>query len=346
MDTVDPQALSRHLAASGIDVAGPLELRPVGGGRSNLTLAVTDGSHRWILRRPPLGHYHPGAHDVAREHRVMAALRGSSVPVPVMVCLCEDPTVLGAPFYVMEEVPGQVLRTRELVAALPKDARARLAGSLVDTLADLHDVDVAGVGLGTLGKPDGYLQRQLSRWHRQYHSVSTRHTRLVDTLAANLTATMPASPRAAIVHGDFRIDNVIVRPDDPGRIAAVLDWEMATLGDPLADLATLVMFWDETGRPFNPITGGLTAFPGFLTGSEVVARYAARRHLDEEVVASLDWYLTFSRFKLAVILEQIHVRHASGQTEGPGFENIDLMVDQLLDECLAPAPLPDRKARP
>lgn len=336
MDGVDPQALRDHLEQQGVPVHGELDLSLVGGGKSNLTVAVTDGENRWILRRPPLGDFHPGAHDVSREHRVMRALGHSPVPVPTVVTTCEDPSVLGAPFYVMDEVPGVVLRTRDLVEELPVATRSRLSEALVDTLADLHDVDVAGVGLESLGKPEGYLERQLARWHRQYHSVSTRHAGLVDTIAGGLTSTMPASPAASVVHGDFRIDNVIVPVDDPGRIAAVLDWEMATLGDPLADLATLVMFWDEVGRPYNPITGGLTAFPGFLDVSEVVARYAARRDLDPGTVASLDWYLTFSRFKLAVILEQIHVRHTAGQTQGAGFEGIDLMVDELLDACVSP----------
>jgi aminoglycoside phosphotransferase (APT) family kinase protein len=336
MKAVDPEALRRYLRREQVPVAGALILTLVGGGRSNLTVAVSDGVHEWILRRPPQGDFHAGAHDVAREHRVMEALKNSVVPVPRMVAMCEDPDIIGAPFYVMENVDGVVLRSRPQVAELSPATRAELSVSLVDTLADLHEVDIASVGLTGLGKPQGYLERQLSRWHRQYASVSERHESAVDAIARTLAATLPSSPAAAIVHGDFRIDNVIVPPAAQGRIAAVLDWEMATLGDPLADLATLVMYWDEVGKPFNPITGGLTAFDGFLTVPEVVQRYATRRGLPEETIASLGWYLTFSKFKLAVILEQIHVRHSSGQTLGVGFDGIDLMVDQLLDECAVP----------
>lgn len=329
----DPGALARHLVHEGVHVDGDLAMALVGGGKSNLTFTVTDGTRRWILRRPPLGDHHPGAHDVGREHRVMAALSGTDVPVPAMVLRCDDRSVIGAPFYLMEQVEGDVLRSRELVAELSEATRARLSLSLVGTLADLHEVDVDAVGLSTLGKPTGYLERQLTRWHRQYHSVSHRHRVRVEEVAARLGATMPSSQHAAVVHGDFRLDNVIVPADDRGSVAAVLDWEMATLGDPLADLATLVMFWDEVGRPFNPVTGGLTAFPGFLAVDEVVRHYTDRRHLDEQAIASLDWYLSFSKLKLAVILEQIHVRHQAGDTLGAGFEGIDLMVDQLLEEC-------------
>jgi aminoglycoside phosphotransferase (APT) family kinase protein len=331
---IDTLALQTYLLGQGVGIHGiALDVRLVGGGKSNLTFTVTDGENSWILRRPPLGRYHHGAHDVGREYRVMAALKHSKVPVPEMVVLCDDASVIGAPFYVMELVAGVVLRTRDSVAKLAPALRTALSEALVDTLADLHEVNVDEVGLSTLGKPMGYLDRQLTRWQQQYHTVSVRHSDSVDGIVRRLGAAMPSSPRAAVVHGDFRIDNVIVTLANRGAVAAVLDWEMATLGDPLADLATLVMFWDEEGRPFNPITGGLTAFPGFLSASEVVQRYASRRSLDQQSVDSLDWYLRFSKFKLAVILEQIHARHESGQTLGTGFEGIDLMVDHLLNEC-------------
>ncbi len=334
-EAVDLAALTRFLAARGVVLAGQLSAVLIGGGRSNLTFAITDGASRWILRRPPLGTYHPGAHDVAREHRVIDALAQTAVPVPQVVALCEDADVLGAPFYLMAEVQGLVLRTRQQVSQVPEADRRRLSESMVDTLAALHTVDIGAVGLHSLGRPDGFLARQLSRWQRQYHSVANRHAALVDQIGETLAGTLPQSPAAALVHGDYRIDNLIVTAADPGRIAAVLDWEMSTLGDPLADLGMLAMFWDEVGRPFNPITGGLTAFPGFLSRDEVVARYSARRGLDDHAMATMPWYLAFSQFKLAVILEQIHVRHASGQTIGSGFDGIGAMVDELLDNCAA-----------
>ena len=327
---VDLTALARVLAAQGGTVAKPLTATLVAGGKSNLTFRITDGVSRWILRRPPYGSYHRGAHDVAREYRVMAALAPTPVPVPPVVALGTDSDV---PYYLMTEVPGTVLRTRELVAAVAPADRRRLSIAMVDTLADLHDVPIDSVGLAGFGRPEGFLARQLARWHRQYHTVSQRHTTLVDELADRLGAGLPPPVGDSVVHGDYRIDNLIVTPEDPGRIAAVLDWEMATLGDPLADLGMLVMFWDEIGRPFNPITGGLTAFEGFLAADEVVARYCARRGLGGRVSATLPWYLAFAKFKLAVILEQIHARHAAGQTLGDGFDGIGRMVDELLDDC-------------
>ncbi|WP_165521916.1 phosphotransferase family protein [Micromonospora zingiberis] len=335
---VDLAVLARVLAEREIPVAGPLTATLVAGGKSNLTFRVTDGVNRWILRRPPYGSYHRGAHDVAREYRVLAALAATAVPVPTVVALGTDQEV---PYYLMAEVPGDVLRTRDAVAAVAPADRHRLSIAMVDTLADLHEVRIDAVGLRDFGRPDGFLARQLARWHRQYHAVSRRHTVLVDELANRLGAGLPPPVGASIVHGDYRVDNLIVTPDDPGRIAAVLDWEMATLGDPLADLGTLVMFWDEVGRPFNPITGGLTAFAGFLDVDEVVSHYCARRGLDDQVSTALPWYLAFAKFKLAVILEQIHVRHTSGQTLGDGFDGIGRMVDELLDDC-ALATLPAR----
>jgi aminoglycoside phosphotransferase (APT) family kinase protein len=336
----DPVALTRYLAQTGVPLAGSITTRLVGGGKSNLTFRVTDGWHHWVLRRPPLGSYHPGAHDVAREHTVMAALAETAVPVPTMVLRCDDATVIGAPFYLMKHVDGTVLRTREQVAGLSPVVRRELSRSMINTLADLHQLDYDKVGLSGLGRPMGYLERQLDRWHRQYHSVADRAAAQVDVIAETLNRGMPQSPQTSVVHGDYRIDNVIVGPSNHAHIAAVLDWEMATLGDPLADLATFVMFWDEPGRPFNPITAGLTAFDGFRSKAEVIESYATRRALPEQMLDSLDWYLAFAKFKLAVILEQIHVRHMAGQTPEKGFEGVASMVDELLDDCSSSLILP------
>jgi aminoglycoside phosphotransferase (APT) family kinase protein len=227
---------------------------------------------------------------------------------------------------------GYVLRRPPLgtIAQVPEGVRAKLGRTLVDTMADLHEIDPADVGLSDLGRPDGYLRRQLDRWLRQYHTIKVRDLDHAESVAAVLQASLPATGAAGIVHGDYRLDNVIVDHYDMSRIAAVLDWEMATLGDPLADLAALVMFWDEPGQPFNPITGGLTAFSGFLTRDQVVERYVTRRGL---VVDDLDWYLVFARFRLAIILEQIHVRHVQGKTRGEGFDRVGDMVAALLAQC-------------
>jgi aminoglycoside phosphotransferase (APT) family kinase protein len=328
-DGLDLLALEGYLTAELGGLHGPLQAELVSGGKSNLTFRVTDGTSRWIVRRPPLGDVPPGAHDVGREFRVMAALHGSRVPVPRARALCTTPAVLGAPFYVMDEVAGQVLRTSDQVAAVEPDMRRALGERLVDLLADLHDIEPDAVGLADLGRPEGYLRRQLQRWTRQYHAIEVRDLPQVDAIAAVLGASLPDSPAGAVVHGDFRLDNVIVHGTDASRVEAVLDWEMATLGDPLADLGTFLMFWDEPGQAPNPISAGLTAHAGFPTREEVLARYLARRRLQ---VQDLDWYLAFARFRLAVILEQIHARHVAGRTRGQGFDGVGDMVISLLAE--------------
>ena len=327
---LDPRALEAFLRGAGIEPAGPLEVSLVSGGKSNLNFRVSDGVDRWVLRRPPLGQILPGAHDVGREHRVMAALAGSAVPVPKMTVRCADESVLGAPFYMMAEVPGVVLRTRDQVAELDSARCRELGTTLVATLADLHDVEPRAVGLEGLGRADGYLERQVARWQRQYERIQVRDLPGIEEVGVFLERSLPSSGPAAIVHGDYRLDNVIVESVEAPAIAAVLDWEMATLGDPLADLAALVMFWDEPGRPFNPITSGLMAFEGFPSTDEVLEQYAARRGIGLD---GIDWYLTFARYRLAVILEQIHARHLGGQTRGDGFDEVGEMVPVLVEQC-------------
>ena len=330
LDGLDLDIVTEFLRSRDVPIAGPMRGQLVSGGKSNLTYLLNDGSQSYVLRRPPLGNIPPGAHDVAREYRVMDALAGSTLPVPAMTAVCLDEAVIGVPFYVMEAVPGVVLRHRDQVAQLPEAVRTNLGEALVDTLADLHEIDPAALGLSNLGRPAGYLQRQLDRWLRLYQRIKLRDLGQVESIAAALQATLPASGGAAIVHGDYRLDNVIVDHHDKSRIAAVLDWEMATLGDPLADLAALVMFSDQPGQDFNPITQGLTAFSGFPTPNQVVERYVQRRGL---IVDDLDWYLVFAKFRLAVILEQIHARHLAGKTRGEGFDTIGDMVVLLLLQC-------------
>ncbi|GAA2223570.1 phosphotransferase family protein [Micromonospora olivasterospora] len=341
-DVLDLDALATLLGDAGAAAGdAPLSAELISGGRSNLTYRVTDGSRRWILRRPPFGEIMEGTHDVIREYRVMAGLSASKVPVPRVVLLDDGTVSAGAPCYLMDEVAGHVLRTPELVEAFPVPARRTLGEGLVDTLADLHDVDPEAVGLADLGRPKGYLERQLARWMRQYSTTKVRELDQVDEIARVLSARLPQHSEVSIVHGDYRIDNVIAAAD--GRVAAVLDWEMATLGDPLADLATLVMFTDEPGRRFNPITGGLTAVDGFLSKDAVVERYARRRR---DIAHDLDWYLVFAQFKLAIILEQIHARHLMGNTVGDGEHGrVGPMVEELLAEAADGLALPGLRRR-
>lgn len=310
-------------------VGGPLTARLIEGGRSNLTYAVTDGTTRWVVRRPPLGHVLATAHDMKREHRVISALhRGTEVPVPAPVLLCEDVDVLGAPFYVMDFVDGTPYRTAEELAPLGA-ARTRAAVlGLVDTLVDLHSVDPEAVGLGDFGRPDGFLDRQLRRWGKQLDASRNRDLAGIDELHAALGHQLPVSPAPTVVHGDYRLDNVLIGEDD--RIKAILDWEMSTLGDPLTDLGLLVMYSTRLELPDSPIstTAGADGHPD---AAELIERYAARSGRDVSAVA---WYTAFAWFKLAVILEGIHYRYTLGQTVGAGFDRIGELVPVFIEHGL------------
>ena len=312
-------------------LGGELTWRLIAGGRSNPTYELSDGERSWILRRPPHGHVLPTAHDMGREHRVLSALQGSAVPVPRVLGLCRDRDVIGAEFYVMDRLDGVTLRTQLDTARLTVEQRRALAAGMVETLVALHEIDPDAVGLGDWGRPVGYLERQLKRWRRQWDASQTRPRAEVDEVLLRLGRTLPESPVLGIVHGDFKVDNMMVDNSDPSRIVGVLDWEMSTLGDTLTDLGILCSFWDQAGEFFNPITAGATALPGFPTRGELVATYAAARGVE---VADLDWYMVFADFKIAVILEGIHARHLQGHTVGDDFEGIGEMVGPLLDRAL------------
>lgn len=310
---------------------GELTAHPIAGGRSNPTYELTDGTRHWILRRPPQGHVLPTAHDMGREYRAMSSLKGTAVPVPRTVGLCEDPSVIGASFYVMDKIDGITLRTQTDTEQLTVAQRSGLATSMIETLAELHSIDPAAVGLGDWGKPEGFLERQLRRWKRQWDSSATSDRPEISELHQRLTKSLPAREYPGIVHGDFKIDNMMVDRSDPTRILGVLDWEMSTLGDTLTDLGVMCSFWDQEGEFYNPITAGATALPGFPRRNELVERYIAARGID---VPEIDWYLVFADFKIAVILEGIHARHLKGHTEGADFAGVGEMVGPLLDRAL------------
>ncbi|WP_228981654.1 phosphotransferase family protein [Streptomyces sp. DH12] len=309
-------------------VGGPLRARLIEGGRSNLTYAVTDGTHRWVVRRPPLGHVLATAHDMRREHRVLSALHPTAVPVPRTLLLCEDEAVLGAPFYVMDFVPGTPYRTADQLAPLGAERTRGAVLGLVDTLVDLHAVDPDAVGLGDFGRPEGFLDRQLRRWGKQLAASRGRELAGVDELHTALGRALPHSPAPTVVHGDYRLDNVLVGEDD--RITAVLDWEMSTLGDPLTDLGLLVMYSTPLDVPGSVISTTASA-AGHPSPGELVERYAARSGRD---VSSLAWYTAFAWFKLAVILEGIHYRHTLGRTVGSGFDRIGDLVPVFIEHGL------------
>ena len=305
---------------------GDLRARIIAGGRSNITYALDDDTHRLVLRRPPLGHVLATAHDMAREHRVISALGASPVPVPATVALCDDLEVLGAPFYLMERVEGDVVRTREQLLQVPAAARAPLAHRLVDTLAALHGVDPGAVGLADFGRPDGFLHRQVRRWGQQLDASRSRNVDGIDDLHAALGAAVPTSQRATVVHGDYRLDNVLVGPGY--EIAAVLDWEMSTLGDPLTDIGLLLVYWGDGQRgTLGSVTETPGSVEGYPGGADLAERYAAASGLD---LSPLPWYVAMGCFKLAVVLEGIHYRYTQGQTVGAGFDTIGAVVPGLV----------------
>jgi aminoglycoside phosphotransferase (APT) family kinase protein len=263
-----------------------------------------------------------------REHRVISALHPTAVPVPRPVLLCEDEEVLGAPFYVMEFVVGTPYRTAEQLAPLgPERTRDAVLG-LVDTLVELHAVDPAAVGLADFGRPEGFLDRQLRRWGKQLDASRNRELAGIDELHAALGRELPHSPAPSVVHGDYRLDNVLIGEDD--RIKAILDWEMSTLGDPLTDLGLLVMYSAPLDLPDSPISTTASAV-GHPDPAEIVERYAARSGRD---VSDVAWYTAFAWFKLAVILEGIHYRYTLGQTVGAGFDRIGELVPFFIEHGL------------
>ncbi|MEA2487474.1 MAG: hypothetical protein QOF16_1128 [Actinomycetota bacterium] len=304
----------------------------VSGGKSNLTYLVTAGEHELILRRPPLGHVLPTAHDMTREFTVLKALGPTEVPVPEPLHLCTDAAVLGAPFYVMERLRGLVVRGSfpPGYADDPSDAR-KIGEAVIDTLIAIHAVDWHAVGLGEFGHPDGFLSRQLRRWREQWERSLTREMPAMDDLLVALEEKLPESEAATIVHGDFRTDNCVLDASVPGRVVGVLDWEMSTIGDPLTDLGLTMCYWTERKDSsqlrdaFSDIT--VTATEGFPSRVELVERYSALSGRD---VTDIAWYWAFGFFKLAVVLEGIHARYLQGKTVGAGFERVGDSVAPLV----------------
>lgn len=303
------------------------------GGRSNLTYAIDGTSRPLILRRPPLGHVLSSAHDMRREHRVISALADSLVPVPVAVDIVDDTRaheVTGTEFFVMDRAPGRVLARRAQNADYTHSALRRLSLELVGHLADLHAVEPQAVGLGDFGRPDGYLRRQLSTWRRQLDASRSRATPALDALQASLEGDVPTAGRPGIVHGDYRLDNaLVVGTGDDARISAILDWEMATLGDPLVDLGIFALYWeigDLSGDVSAAVPSAVDPAAGYPRLDELVDAYAARAGI---AVPSLDWYRAFAAYKLAVILEGIHYRFRAGDTVGAGFDRMGALVEPL-----------------
>ena len=296
------------------DVEPPLRFVLIAGGRSNLTFRVEDAAGRaFALRRPPVSHVLPTAHDMGREHRLLAALGPTEVPVPAALGLCTDEAVNGAPFHVMAFVDGHVLRDEADALELDPPVRAVVGDHLAETLAALHAVDVDAVGLGDLARHDGYVERQLRRWTRQFEDTQVPgvdHGGLVEKVGAELAARIPAQQRVSIVHGDYRLDNLVL--DDGGRVKAILDWEICTLGDPMADVGLMQCFWTQPGEP-PALLVAPTLAPGFCPRAQLLDRYAAVSGAD---VSEIDYYMAFGYWKLACILQGVYARYVSGAGAG------------------------------
>lgn len=322
------------------ELAEPLRFDVIQGGRSNLTYRVTDPQgRRVILRRPPLSGVIESAHDMGREHRIISALEPTEVPVPECVGFEPDPDVTGAPFYVMRFVEGEVVRdTRTAETVLTPATRRAVSEDLVDVLVRLHDVDVDRIGLGDLSRREGYLQRQLKRWHGQLAQTRTRELPLLDEVHGRLAAAVPDQGPAAIVHGDYRLDNAMVDPDT-GRVAAVLDWELTTLGDPLADVGLLLVYWTDEDDEVQVLPEAPTRAHGFVRRDDLVERYAAASGRDLD---GIGYYVAFGYWKLACILEGVYSRYASGaygETDGSheAYGHLVLQLGELASEAAAEA---------
>jgi aminoglycoside phosphotransferase (APT) family kinase protein len=325
---IDPARLDPWLAAhvSNWTAGQPVQWRLLTGGRSNVSYFVTQGERSWVLRRPPLGHVMESAHDMGREHRVLSGLARAGFPAPHPVALCDDVAVIGAPFMLMEYVDARVVADAQDAATLTPAQADLVCANLFETLSRLHQVDAVAAGLGELGRPEGYLERQVRRWTAQWATSRTAPVPAVDALVGWLADRVGAVPSGlpwSIVHGDYRLDNVMLDRDSLG-IRAVLDWEMATLGDPVSDLAITLVYWSRPGEELRhrvPVATGVTDGAGFWDRSRIVEAYAAGTGFD---LAHLDFCLVLACFKLAVIMESIHARTLLGQQVGAAADGVDM----------------------
>jgi len=327
----DHDALATYLRGKLPGSEQPLVVRQFGGGHANLTYLLRYGEQEYVLRRPPLGPVAATAHDMGREYRVLSVLYRAYSLAPRAYDYCDDPAVIGAPFFVMERRRGEVVRRvipPQFGGGNDPVANRRISEALVDALADLHDVDYRAIGLESLGKPDGFLRRQIDGWAGRYERSKTHEVKLVDDLVAWLRTREPAAPPATLLHNDWRLDNMMLDAADPGRVEAVFDWDMCTLGDPLCDLGTLLASWMEAGEGLSGATAGTmpSNVPGFLTRREAVARYGERRGVD---VSTVPYYYVFGLFKIGVVLQQIYYRYHVGQTKDARFANFDQVAEML-----------------
>ena len=308
-----------------LELAGELEVEQFPGGHSNLTYLLRLGDSEVVMRRPPFGPVPPRAHDMARECRVLGAVHPHFPLAPKPLLLCEDPSVIGSVFYVMERRKGIVIRTKEP----PEIAQLReeISGSVIDTLADLHAIDIAKNGLGALGKPAGFVARQISGWTERWHGAKTSDVAEMEWLASWLERhTPPDPPRPALVHGDYKLDNVMLDAADPQRLVGVFDWEMSAVGDPLVDVGIILCYWVHVASASDDAISTVTANPGWYSREQILDRYAQRSGARLDRIAL---YEVFAVFKLAVVIQQIYARFVRGQTDDPRFAALGERVASL-----------------
>jgi aminoglycoside phosphotransferase (APT) family kinase protein len=331
---IDLAALRGWLRDALPEASGPLAAELISGGKSNLTYRLRIGADLLVLRRPPLGNVLPTAHDMEREYRVLGMLADTEIPVSRPLAFCADTAVLGAPFYVMEHVAGATISTMDDARGLTAAQAAELSQCLAATLAAVHRVDITSAGWQAFGRPTGFLDRQIALWWRQWESSRTRELPDVRRLVALLEERRPDSHDATLVHGDFRVDNTLIELAAPVAIAAVVDWEMSTIGHPLADLGMALAYWadnDDAERLAVAAIPPVTAVDGFYSSAEFAAAYAAESGRE---LTDLDFYVALGCFKLAVILEGIHSRHLARNTVGDGFDNVGQDVPVLIGKGL------------
>lgn len=329
-ETLQTERLAAYLKEHIPHLSGELEIKQFPAGFSNLTYYLRMGEHEMVLRRPPFGVNIRGGHDMAREHRVLSGLIHVYPKVPRPLVYCDDPTVLGVPFYVMERVKGIILRPSDpaVRTILAPALMRRVCLTFIDTLAELHALDIEAAGLGHLGRPTGYVTRQVDGWTTRYENAQTDAVAAMDQVAAWLKTHIPTHSDAALIHNDFRYDNMILDPSDLTHILAILDWEMATLGDPLSDVGTTLGYWAEPGDPETLRQFGLTTLPGNLNRQGFVDRYAETSGRD---VSGILFHYVYGVFKNAVIIQQIYYRYRKGHTQDPRFANLIDMVRVYAD---------------
>jgi len=314
--------------------AGTLAVRQFPSGHSNLTYSLQLGAREFVLRRPPFGSKVKTAHDMGREFRVLSKLHPAYSPAPEVLLYCDDDSILGAPFYVMDPIRGIILR-RDLPTGLefPSKVARRLSESFLDNLALLHGLDYAAIGLADLGKPQGYLERQVRGWTERYYGSKPHDYPEVEKISAWMARHIPSTSKAALIHNDYKYDNVVLDPNDLTKIVGVLDWEMCTIGDPLSDLGSALAYWVGAQDPedLQKIRWGPTTVPGSMTRAQLLHRYAQATGRD---VSGMDFYLTFARFKIAVIIQQIYYRYHMGLTKDERFASMPEIVALLLRASL------------